>query len=96
MSRGGMETISDRFWKEEVQDLSQYPHDPTNLIEEIRACLVASDSDGRLEKVLEGIRPEDIADVLDDLDPVEKLKVFAAIGTEAQAEVIDETDATSR
>lgn len=82
--------------KEEVHDLSQSPHGPTNLIEEIRACLVASGSDGRLEQVLEGIRPEDIADVLDDLDPVEKLKVFAAIGTEAQAEVIDETDATSR
>lgn len=76
--------------------LSQSPHDSTNLIEEIRACLVSSDPDGRLKRVLEGIRPEDIADVLDDLDPNDKLKVFAAIGTEAQAEVIDETDATSR
>ena len=39
---------------------------------------------------------EDIADILDDFDPDETLKVFAAIGTQAQAEVIDETDATSR
>ncbi|MEE2882622.1 MAG: magnesium transporter [Planctomycetota bacterium] len=91
-----METISNRFWKEEVYVLSQLPHDPTNLIEEIRSCIDSADTGEGLRRVLEGIRPEDIADILDDFDPNEKLKVFAAIGTEAQAEVIDETDATSR
>ena len=66
--------------------MSQLPHDPTNLIEEIRSCIDSADTGEGLRRVLEGIRPEDIADILDDFEPNEKLKVFAAIGTEAQAE----------
>ncbi|MEC9477058.1 MAG: magnesium transporter [Planctomycetota bacterium] len=92
-----METIGNRIAKEGVLTLSQLPHDPTNLIiEQIRSCIDSADSEERLRELLAGIRAEDIADILDDFDPTETLKVFAAIGTEAQAEVIDETDATSR
>ncbi|MGE4618603.1 MAG: magnesium transporter [Planctomycetota bacterium] len=76
--------------------MSQLPHDPTNLIEAIRSCIASPDHDIHLKELLLGVRPEDIAGILDDLEPHEKLEVFEAIETDAQAEVIDETDATSR
>ena len=82
--------------KEEDQVLSQASHDPTNLIEKIRAALDSSTPDQHLRETLRGIRPEDIAHILDELETDQKLKVFDAVGTETQAEVIDDTDPTSR
>ncbi|OUU21557.1 MAG: magnesium transporter [Planctomycetia bacterium TMED53] len=76
--------------------MSQSPQDPVQLAEEIRALLEGSDAELRLREMLHEVRPEDIAIVLDDLSPLQKWKVFSAIGTEAQAEVIDDTDATSQ
>ena len=76
--------------------MSQSPQDPVQLGEEIRNLLELPDSDGRLREMLRRIRPEDIAVVLDDLTPQQTWKVFSVIGTAAQAEVIDDTDAESQ
>ena len=76
--------------------MSQSPQDPVQLAEEIRTLLEVPDSDTKLRERLRGIRPEDIALVLDDFTPQETWRVFSVIGTEAQAEVIDDTDAESQ
>lgn len=76
--------------------MSQHPQDPVQLAEQIRILLEVPDSEARLREMLHGVRPEDIALVLDDLSPQETWMVFSAIGTAAQAEVIDDTDATSQ
>ena len=76
--------------------MSHPAEDPANLGDAIRAALDSADADQRLKATLKDIRPEDIAHILDDLDPDQKLKVFDTIETETQAEVIDETDPTSR
>ena len=75
--------------------MSHSPQDPVHLAEEIRALLEVADSDTKLRERLRSIRPEDIALVLDDLTPQQTWRVFSVIGTEAQAEVIDDADAES-
>ncbi|MHC5037417.1 MAG: magnesium transporter [Planctomycetota bacterium] len=49
-----------------------------------------------LRQGLKRYKPEDLAELLDELDPEDKVRLIAALETEQAAEVIDETDPTSR
>ncbi|HIN80010.1 MAG TPA: magnesium transporter, partial [Planctomycetes bacterium] len=53
-------------------------------------------SQKQLSSLLAGVRPEDVAEILDDLSPDQKERVFSLLEPGEQAEVLDETDQTSR
>ena len=52
--------------------------------------------DEKLRVFLEAIEPEDIAEILNEFSPEEKLRIFGSLNAEAAAVVLDDTDPQTR
>jgi len=72
------------------------PQDRERLLEDIAAVLEAGPLDvDRIKRRIRDVPPEDIAGVLLELEPREKLALFRALSDEAAARVLDEADEDS-